>query len=559
MEFEFPETLPTTVDGLNELRNKAVEAFNEIYGDGKDVSADAFERLQYLSEGVARIDEQRSELSAADDRAATAADLAAQLADKGDADEEGDDDAEAEAEADAEREAEAERKRKQAEDVDDNDDEGEGEGDADGEHSTRNKRTDFSAAARRNKRDDIPAPTNGFRLTTSAQNFESGIVDGLRVAEEFGNLAKGRAARVVGANGRSETTVAYIEREIPGDFSVGDEAEAVAVLDRVTDESRLAGGSLTAAGGWVSPSETMYDFLPTLAASDLLSLPELTIRRGGVKFPQEPDFSAIYNDIGFRQTEAQAIAGEEKPCYEIGDTEFNEVRLDVQGICITSGILQDKAWPELTAKYVAEALRAHQHKVSAHRISQVVDGSVEVGTLTGPQFGAIGAVLNAVELQVHDMRVKHRIPSTQTLEGIAPIWLLAVLRADLAYRQGVLPEQVTDEQLRQHFANRGANLQFVVDWQNDVIGGATPATKWPDTVDLVLYPSGTWWSAVEPVVNLGIIHDSTLLRQNKQIQMFTEDGVAVGKRGYESRLLTIPVDPNGTVGARYAEAAAVTE
>ena len=557
MEFEFPETLPTNVDELSDLRAKAVAAFNDIYGDGKDISADAFERLQYLSDGVARIDDQRSELSAADDRVASAADLAAQLADKSDADEDEDDNDDDNSDDDAEADAE----RKKAENIDDEDDDNDDDADdaeRNAEHSTRNKRTDFSAAARRNKRDDLPKQTNGFRLTTSAQNFENGIVDQLRVAEEFGNLAKGRAARVVGANGRSETTVAYIERNVPEEFSVGDESEAVAVLDRVTDESRLAGGSLTAAGGWVSPSETMYDFLPTLPASDLLSLPELTIRRGGVKFPQEPDFSAIYNDIGFYQTEAQAIAGEEKPCYEIGDTEFNEVRLDVQGICISAGILQDKAWPELTAKYVAEAMRAHQHKISARRIASVAEGSTDVGTMTGPQFGAIGAVLNAVELQVHDMRVKHRIPSTQTLEGIAPVWLLAVLRADLAYRQGVLPEQVTDQQLRQHFADRGANLQFVVDWQNEVIGGSTPATKWPDTVDLILYPSGTWWSAVEPVVNLGIIHDSTLLRQNRQIQMFTEDGVAVGKRGYESRKLTIPVDPNGTVGARYAEAA-VTE
>ena len=542
MSFQFPETMPDTAAELAKLRADALEAFNAVYGNGENPSVEDVAEMERIADGIEGIDAAAAELAAADDRAEDARELAAKVAARDDADE-------AAADADAD------------DSDDDDEDDGKVDDDADaaGEHADNNQRTDFSAAARRNTRHELPETEHGFRLTTSAQNFETGVVDTFRVAQEFGHLAQGRAARVVGQNGRSQTTLAYIDRNIPNEFTIGSEAEAIDVLDRATTESRLPGGSLTAAGGWVAPSETMYGFLPTLQAADLLSLPEISVRRGGIKFPVEPDFATLYDAIGFTQTEVEAQADTEKPCYEIPDAEFAEVRLDVMGVCITAGILQDKAWPELTAKYVAEALRAHQHKVSAYRIGKLVAGSTDVGTLTGTQFGAIGAVLNAVELQVQDVRVKHRIPSTQTIEGVAPIWLLAVLRADLAYRQGVLPQHVTDADLRAHFAERGANIQFVVDWQNDVIGGATPATAWPETVDLLLYPSGTWWSATEQVVNLGIIHDSTLLRTNRQIQMFTEDGVAVGKRGPESRLVTIPVDPNGTVGARYAAAAAAGE
>lgn len=549
MSFQFPETMPETAAELAKLRADALDAFNEVYGDGAAPSAEDVAEMERIADGIDTIDAAAAELAAADDRQGNAAALAARLFAKSDEDDE-----------DGEQHDDGEAEGKSKADDDDGDEgEGEAEGEGEGkaaEHAATGSRTDFSAAARRGTRRELPEVERGFRLTTSAQNFETGVVDTLRVAQEFGHLAQGRAARVVGQNGRSQTTLAYVDRNVPSEFTIGSEAEAIEVLDRATNESRLPGNSLVAAGGWCAPSETMYSFLPTLQATDLLSLPEITVRRGGIKFPVEPDFATLYDAIGFRQTETQAQAGTEKPCYEIPCADFEEVRLDAQGVCITSGILQDKAWPELTAKYVAEALRAHQHKVSAYRIGEIVAGSTDVGTLTGTQFGAIGAVLNAVELQVQDMRVKHRLPSTQNLEGIAPIWMLAVLRADLAYRQGVLPERVTDADLRAHFAERGANIQFVVDWQNDVIGGATPATAWPETVQLILYPSGTWWSATEPVVNLGIIHDSTLLRQNKQVQMFTEDGVAVGKRGPESRLVTIPVDPNGTVGARYAEAAA---
>ena len=550
MKFKFPENMPDNADALRKLREEAIAEFKNVYGDGtKKFSQDEFEYMEFLSDGVKDVEERIESAVAVEERTRQFAELAASTDDDGTADA----DAEAEAEAEAEVEAEA----------DSADDDAEEEaGDADGvvtaDKSTTSeeskalaasgKRTRFSGAAG-GRTPDLPRDKNGFRLTTSAQNYESGIVDTLRVAQEFGNLAQGRAARVIGMNGRSETTVAYIDKGFSDDRTVRDDGHALAVLDKVTDESQLPGGSLVAAGGWVSPSETSYSFLPTDVASGLLSLPELTISRGGVKFPTEPDFSAVYETIGFHQTEAQAIAGTEKPCYEVPGAEFQEVRLDVVGVCITSGILQSKAWPELTQKYVNEALRLHQHKMSAWKIDKIVAGSTAVSGFTG-QFGTVGAVLSTVELQVADMRTRHRIPITRSVEGIAPEWLLAIIRADYAYRQGILPQNVTDEMIRTHFSNLGANIQFVKDWQSDVIGGATPATAWPTTVDVVLYPAGTWWSATEPVVNLGIIHDSTLLRQNKQIQMFTEDGVAIGKRGPESRLVTIPVSVDGVVGAR---------
>lgn len=138
---------------------------------------------------------------------------------------------------------------------------------------------------------------------------------------------------------------------------------------------------------------------------------------------------------------------------------------------------------------------------------------------------------------------------------MAPVWLLSILRADLAYRDDVLPERVTDAHIIEHFRDRGANIQFISDWQNEVIGAETPAAAWPTEVKVALWPAGTWWSAVEPVINLGITHDSTMLKKNRQIQLFTEDGVAVGKRGVDSRVVTIPVSVDGTVGARFSTAA----
>ena len=532
MKFQFPDTLPTDKAELAKLRADALDAFNKIFNADATPSEEDLTEMQHIVDGIAKIDAFADEQVAAEKRATAAAEMAAAVAEpKPEEEGEGEDAPESEPVDEPEDDNNAE---------DSTTDEDEG--------VTASGKTRFTTAAGKTS-PQAPKATTGWRLTTSAQNFTDGVVDSLRVAREFGALAQGRAARVLGANGRSETTVAYLDRAIPHEFTASDEASAIDVLTRATDESRLPGGSLVAAGGWCAPSETVYDFLPTAAPSDLLSLPEIGVTRGGIKFPTEPDFSVLLSEIGFSQTEAQAQAGTEKPCYEIPCEDFTEVRLDAVGVCITSGILQDKAWPELTRKYVDEALRLHMHKLSARRIAAIEAGSTAVGPMTGV-FGTAGAVLASLELAVADMRAKHRLGRNQSVEGMAPSWLLSILRADLAYRDEVLPQQVTDQNILDHFRSLGANLQFVVDWQSDIVGGTSPAVAWPGEVKVALWLAGTWWTAVEPVINLGITHDSTLLKTNRQIQLFTEDGVAIGKRGVDSRVITIPVKVDGMVGLR---------
>ncbi|WP_457831707.1 major capsid protein, partial [Staphylococcus aureus] len=78
--------------------------------------------------------------------------------------------------------------------------------------------------------------------------------------------------------------------------------------------------------------------------------------------------------------------------------------------------------------------------------------------------GTAGTVLNSIELHAETLRQKFRL-GTSTLEGVAPAWLRSILRADLAYRDDVLPERVTDQILDQHFADRGVLFQWVDDYQ----------------------------------------------------------------------------------------------
>lgn len=568
MAFELPETLPEDAAELEALREQAIgELDNIMPAEGEAPSDEVLAEIKRLDASIDAIEEKLDDVKeASNERAEAAAAIASKRAP---AEQEGDefsDDDEDEGDPESDDEDEEDGEDADYSDLDDEDGEaaqkkGSSYNPTNGKKKKKkdtaamNRRTSFAGAGR-SRRPELPkqsAPEFGYRLNSNAHNYEPGYVDTFKLAKAMGAIAEGRATRVNSAGGNVRAEFGHFERP-EAEFTVTDEVNALEVLDEATNEKRLDGGSLVAAGGWCAPSETVYDFLGTEAATDLLSLPEIGVKRGGIKFPVEPEFSAIYTDHpGFHQTETQAIAGEEKDCTEIPCTDFAELRLDVIGLCITNGILADKAWPEQTRKYLDEIMKAHQHRLSAFRIGKVVDGSTAITMPAG--IGAAGTVLNAVELAVQDIRIKHRIPSTQTIEGMAPIWGRAVLRADLAYRQGVLPEQVTDQMLDQHFRQRGANIQFVVDWQTDGIGGADAATAWPETLQLALWPSGTWYSALEPVISLGVTYDAAMLKKNRRIELFTEDGIAVGKRRNDSRVYTIPVEVTGGVGQRYPLAA----
>lgn len=550
MAFELPDTLHEDLTELEELRKAAVAELEKIApADGEAPSQEVLDQMRRLDEAITKLDEQIGQVKAdQDERAGEAAAIAERVF--GTNTDEQDDTGEVE-DGDA---GEQEEFTDTSDDQHQNEEPEVDEEQPDAVVAAGQRRKTRFAGVGKGRRMQTPPPakpTFGYVLDANVRDYKPGFVDDMELAKAFGDLAKGRGNRITGANGRSETTFASFVRPTDARREVTDEATAIDALEFATNEANLDGGSLVAAGGWCAPSETVYEFLGTESAGDLLSLPEISVKRGGVKFPVEPDFSSIYTDFpGFHQTETEAQAGTEKACQEIPCGEFSELRLDVIGLCITNGILSDKAWPELTRKYVAEIMKAHQHRISKYRIDKVVAGSASVAIPSTTLIGGAGALLNSVELAVQDIRVKHRIPSGTTIEGIAPVWTRAVMRSDLAYQQGILPDQVTDQMLDQHFALRGVRLQFVVDWQDDVIGGTSPATGYPDEVKIALYPAGTWYSALEPVINLGIIHDMSLLKVNKQTQMFTEDGIAVGRRKNDSRVYTIPVSVSGQVGLR---------
>lgn len=536
-------------DDLEALRSDAADALRKSYAsateDGATPTDEQLVELEALDQHLdtidAAIDEVKADETARSERAEALRSRRLEDAEADDSDDDSDDDDSDENDDEAAESVERERESVSA-------------------SARRTTGANFAASNLGGRGDDTPpadAPAVGFRLATGVPGYKSGLASFSDMAEAFDGMQSGQLVRsmqqVSTGTAQHAATLGFLDRNIPEHLVARDADSITAAINAATDESTLEGNSLVAAGGWCAPSETTYDFLQVPAAEGLFSLPEIGIARGGIRWPRQPDFGIAMQEQGFLYTEAEAIAQvDDKPCFEIPCGEFDEVRLDAIGLCVTAGLLQQKGFPESVAVYMQGLMKMHLHRMSSYRINKVLAGSDAVD-VDGNVMGVFGAVMNTVELAAEDIRSRDRLPESTTVEVVFPRWVRAAIRADLAYRRGEsAASPATDQLIAAAFAARNVAPQFVSDWQvgaADQPGAETPVTAWPNEVQFIAYPAGTWFSSVNNVIEVGNLYDQAQLRQNRFTALFTEDGVAVGKRGTTSRVYTVPVAVTGHVGA----------
>jgi hypothetical protein len=335
-----------------------------------------------------------------------------------------------------------------------------------------------------------------------------------------------------------------------GDLVQGANGDDQGLLTRARDTKRL-GGSLTAAGGWCAPSETLYDLCQIATTDGLLDLPTINVTRGGIRFTRGPGFDTIYNDpnLGWWLTEAEVIAGPDpdgdpiKPCITVPCPDFEEVRLDAVGLCINVPLLTQAAYPELVRWTIENALIAHQHKVDTALIQQIVDGSTDLDV--NGTFDTSIDTLAQIEQAANYIRQSWRMAFGAELEMLLPIWYRTILRQDLARRTGVDLINVSDAQLEGYFTSRYISVQWLYNYQ-PLVG--TPVET-PETVQAVIYPAGTWVKGTTDVITLDAVYDSTNLANNTYTALFTEEGILVANPCFDSYLLTLNTCASGRTGA----------
>jgi hypothetical protein len=405
-------------------------------------------------------------------------------------------------------------------------------------------------------------PDIGWRMDPNMFGYKSGYVGFEEIATAVDSIrpnSRPRASRSApqGNTSFSAQTIARLDRKLP---LINDPHALVAEIERATDETQLPGGSLVAAGGWCAPSETLYDFCAVPQATDLLSLPEITIRRGGVRWPVEPDLSAIFDSFEwfFTEPELEAEDAEGNPtaiktCVEVPcPDEFEELRLNAVGYCVEVGILQEQGWPELIQWFLQSITAEHFKALSKRTVLDMVSQSGTPKVIPADsQLGTDSSILNSLALMATNLRLHKGLARNATIEGVAPSWTHEVIRADLANQQGLDTKSVTDAQINSQLSARNLALQFEGSWQSRETGqpGHLDTLVWPSTVDVLLYPAGTWFRAMSNVIELGAMYPRELLQVNRYTRFFTEDAIAVGKRCNQSIVVTVPICPSGASGA----------
>lgn len=395
----------------------------------------------------------------------------------------------------------------------------------------------------------------------------------------------------------TKQSVLQVRRDYPKELRIGSKDTPDQVYEKfeyAASQARLPGQALVAAAGWCAPSQVLYDLYEIENGTDgMLDVPEIQVSRGGIQYTAGPDFSYIWGGSSsspawpqgyWHQTETQVQAATSKPTMVVPCPSFTNTRLEVDGVQITGAFLQDRGYPEMVARFSRGAMVVHNRRMNAFKLNAITDGSTLIDLTSTTNWPAasseskdlttVSRLLAAFGIQGMDYRYRYRMGLTDTLEAVLPYWVVEYVRADVQRRMNLDPDtafQVSIAQLQSWFSARNMRLQLVYDWQ-DAFNQPTQANMWgtgrftvnsttnvgspstqiytlPSTVYGLLFAPGTWVNGVSDVIRLDTVYDSTNLALNQYVQLFTEEGTLMAKRGYESRLIKVVIEPSGTTSA----------
>lgn len=391
-----------------------------------------------------------------------------------------------------------------------------------------------SAVARRSSTPQVAEAQPEVVITAAADvpGYAGGTnLDKLGIAKAMHSKARTLS------NGSGMVPVASIN--LPIEHKLGaDLAYNMDVIDRAT-----APEALTAAG-WCAPSNNLYTLFGVDAGDGLIDLPTVQITRGGLNVPK---FIGLGQATGalWEWTELSLPPADTKQCLTIPCPDFDDYRLKAEGLCLTNGNLTDRAFPELTSRFIELTINAHLHRLSAAMLNDISFSALGT-TMSAVDSSAAGSILHAVDLQVADYRSEYRMSVNSVLEVIFPLWAKELIRADFAFRSGVNLTNVTDAMIEEHFAVRKVRAQFVHDYQPLFTGVAN--TSFPTTLDFLLYPAGGYVKGDGGTIDLGVVRDSVLNATNDYTAAWTEQLYLVAQVGPQAREVTVNYTVNGVTG-----------
>jgi len=442
------------------------------------------------------------------------------------------------------------------------------------------ERAAASLGATQQKAPKVPTSQASLAVTAAGSGQQLTSLEGLGAA--FTRMANDIPTTQLGSNAPRHK-VATIKNEFK---HTADMNTNPFVLQEIMEAMSSDPGSpaLTAAGGWCAPNEIRYNFFNIAEEpSGVIDLPTVGVTRGGLQWPVSPAIGDVFFQAGgsnpasgfggfafsFANTSDPWLWSEtddiltvtgsvNKPTLRVPCSSFTSGRLEAYGLTLTAGNLTDSAYPEQTQNFLRLLRMAYAHAINARLISLMVSASTAFSGLGGSGKPAFQTILDGVELAATDYRNKYAMADDAVLEVVLPRYVLAVIRADLAWRtrqEG--SNSVPDSVIRSYFTDRGVRAQFVSDWQVRGSGqfglNVTTLTTWPTTADMLVYAPGTFLHGQGMSLDLGVVRDSILNAENDFTAAWAEETHMIAKVGHESRKYTITY---GVAGAGTADLSA---
>lgn len=417
-------------------------------------------------------------------------------------------------------------------------------------------------------------PTAGvIEARTTVSNGVSGFHAGTALDDDAFVKAFVAASRAKGGAGRVE--VAHTEFAYPADRQLG--TDAALNTDRIANATNPE--AIVAAGGLCLPPEVRYD-INVLGVTDRPvkgALNAFQTNRGVMQYRAPFDALNMTSGLGvWTQTDDQAIVippadpdtNVYKSCYVVSCPGVLEASIYSTYMCLE--------FPNMTARFdtewVSATTRAAQIAWARFAENQLLSRLFTASKLlkgVGPAVSAIADLLATYDRVIAYYRNRHRLNDTVSLRTIMPLWVVNLLRTDLARRMTMAsPAElfaIAQGQIEAWFGTRNVNVTWHLDglaaqtvnsvpiaqqyYDDSVAGAVVPA--YPANVDALLYVEGDWLFLDGGTLDLGLVRDSELNKRNRY-QTFVETFEGVAFTGKESLRLNLPLRPDGSAAGTKA-------
>jgi hypothetical protein len=340
------------------------------------------------------------------------------------------------------------------------------------------------------------------------------------------------------------------------------------------DEARNALVPMTASGGVALPVDADFSIMGFLATAEtplLNALPSYNASRGGLRYVQPIDISAVQAGVATWTEATDASPGANtKPVYQVSVQPEQLVYVDAVVTRLEFGNFS-RFYPEQVALNIDAAQALSARDVELHLLANMITGSTLV--TSAKTFGTTRDLLPTLDLLVANARTQRRWPRSVGLNLVMNDWVKDMVRADLARQlataqaSGYEPLAITDAQIEEFFTIRGVKPIWVLDgvpgatqsavtYVAQSFAGQTAGASlndWPTEVCAILYPDQQWQLLDGGTLDLGILRDS-LLSATNDYQIFTERFVNVAQRGVSggSQFLVATTHPYGSSSATVA-------